>query len=86
VLDRGIRQQRRDGRQVEVQLAAEEDPLQPAQVLVPVEAVVGGTALARLEQPDLVVVVQRPHRHADQLGHRTHRVLVHDATVRPHVA
>jgi hypothetical protein len=47
----------------EAQFTVEEDLLQTHQVGVAVEPVAGRTAVAGREQPRLVVVVQRPHRH-----------------------
>jgi len=40
---------------------------------VAVQAVPGARPARRLQQPDLVVVVQRPHRHAELVGHLPHR-------------
>ena len=60
--------------QAEPELAVEQDPLQPIEIGVGVAAIAGSDRPLALEQPDLVVVVQRPHGHAGQPGHRADRV------------
>ena len=66
----------------EPELAVEEDPLQPVEIGVAIPAVAGSRPLARAEQADLVVVVQRPHGDARHAGHRAHGV-THGAQRRP---
>ncbi len=69
--------------QAEPELAVEEDALQPIEIGVRVPAVAGIGPVAGLQQPDVVVVVQRPHGHPGHPGDRTYRqahsfVLRHD--------
>jgi hypothetical protein len=66
-------EQRRDLLKRELQPAVDDDVLQPDEIGGGVEPVAGPRALARHDQPDLVVVVQRPHRHPEQVGHLAHR-------------
>src|SRR5262249_33916979 len=70
---------RRDVVQWEIQLAVEQDLSKPDQVGIVVEPVAGGRPGRRAQQADLVVVVQRPHRHArevGQLSYGPHRLLL----------
>jgi hypothetical protein len=65
--------QRGDVLQAEAELAVGEHRVQPIEVRLVVEAVTGGGSSARAHEPDLVVVVQGPHRHAGQPRDRPHR-------------
>jgi len=58
----------RDLLEREAELAVQQYPMQTFDVGAGVVAVAGTAARARPEQADLVVVVQRPHAHSDQLG------------------
>lgn len=58
----------------EAQLPVEQDLLQPVEVGVAVAPVARVAALARYEQADVVVVVQRAHRHSGEAGHLSHGV------------
>jgi len=59
--------------QSEPELAVEQDALQPIEIGVRVPAVAGVGPAAGAQQPDLVVMVQRPHGHAGEPGDRAHR-------------
>ncbi len=52
----------------ETQLAVKQDLLQPLQIRIVIAPVARVRAVDRREQPDLVIVVQRSHRHAGDLG------------------
>ena len=54
----------RDLVQTEAELTQRDDPREPSDVAVAVEAVGGEGALGRDEQPELVVVMQSPNRQA----------------------
>jgi hypothetical protein len=82
--------------QSETEPAIDHHVLKARDVLDGVEPVAGRRAPARDHQSNRVVVVQRPHRHAERLGHLADcqsrvRPLVHlrhrghVPTVRPHV-
>jgi len=61
--------------------------LQAHEVRVGVEPVPRGAAAARAQEPDLVVVVQGPHRHAEPVGHLPDgECLGHRSRVGPDVA
>jgi hypothetical protein len=66
-------EQERDLLQREPEAPVHHDVLQAHHVVVGVEPVAGRAAAARAQQADLVVVVQRPHRHVEALGHLSHR-------------
>lgn len=71
-LDVGVVEQLRDLAQPERQLPVADDLSQPFPVAVlPVS---GGGAVARRQQADLVMVVQRAHRHAGPRGDLSDRV------------
>ncbi len=59
--------------QAEPELAVEEDALQPIQIRVVVPAIAGLGPAAGAQQPDLVVVVQRPHGDPGEPGNRAYR-------------
>jgi hypothetical protein len=78
VLDRvevGVVEDRGDGVEADADLAVAEDLLQPRQVVVAVDAVARSTAVARAQQSDLVVVVQRAHGDAGHPRHFSHRAI-----------
>jgi hypothetical protein len=54
--------------QREAEAAEGEDPVKTAERLVVVEAVARLLAFARSQEAELVVVVQRPHRHPSRRG------------------
>jgi hypothetical protein len=58
----------------EAELSVEQDLLQPVEVGVAVTPVAGVAALARDEQADVVVVVQRAHRDSGESGDLSHGV------------
>src|ERR1039457_2800487 len=66
--------------QSEIQLAVEQDLLQAPKVRAGVQAVAGRAPPARGQQPDVVVVVQCPHRYVRQAGHVTDGVFLHGTT------
>lgn len=65
-------EQGRDLVEREAQLPVEQDLLQPVEVGVAVAPVPRVVALARNEQADLVVVVQRAHRDPGETGDLPH--------------
>ena len=80
-------ERRRHLRQAQPELAQRHDPVQAAHVVGAVEPVSGIGPLRRDQQPDLVVVVQRPDRQAGPLGQLADAQLVvsvlHDDDRRP---
>src|SRR5215204_4734799 len=66
-----------DGRdlfQGKPEFPVEQDLLQPLQIRLLVDAVSSRAASVGREQPDLIVVVQRPDRHTSEGRHFTNRV------------
>ena len=66
-------EQRADLLEREPQPPVHDDVLEPFEILRGVEPVARRRAFAGMQQPDLVVVVQRSHRHAELIGHLPHR-------------
>ena len=86
-------EQGRDLVERQLEPSVDHDLLEPCEVLVGVEPVARPRALARDEQTDLVVVVQRAHRHAEEVGDLPHRPgghllrpSGHAPSLAPHVA
>ena len=64
----GVVQQRRDLREREAERSQDQDLLQPREVVVGVQPVAGLRSLAGRQQAELVVVVERAHGDARELG------------------
>jgi len=62
----GIVEHRLDLGEREAELAPDEDLLQAREIRARVQPIAGLRALARHQQPDLVVMVKRPHGHAGE--------------------
>jgi hypothetical protein len=73
-VEAGIVQRGLDVAQGRLQLAVEQDLLQPQQVVPAVVAIAVAADGAWPQQPQGVVVVQRPHRNARQLRHLFDRI------------
>jgi hypothetical protein len=91
-LDVGVLgEQRRDLLEREPQPSVDDDVPEPLQVVVGVDAVACRRPV-RADQPDVVVMVQGPHRHAEPVGHLpdgerpVRRLLGHGPRLGPHVA
>jgi len=90
VVEAGVVERAADLLQREAQLAAEEDLQQTQEVVLVVDQVAGLGALLGDEEADLVVVVERADRHADDprdLAHSVAALPCHGgASVRPDAA
>ena len=64
----GVVKDLRDLVEPEADLAVEQDPLQPSQIVAGIAPVASRRPVAGNQQPDLVVVVQGAHRHAGERG------------------